>query len=449
MPKRKWSLEACREEAAKHKKRSYFAKAARGAYNKALREGWIDEICAHMEEIKNIRYSFEQVAEEAKKYRYRSEFKEKAYGYYQSARRQRWLDRVCSHMQTRTDGRLHCVYAIVNEREKKAYIGITRQNLYKRIRDHKSKGSKANSKHIIHLQDTKILQLTDYIYTGEQIVLFAEQKFIDAYRKNGWEILNSKKAVGGIGYSDAIWTYEQLLDEASKYQSRKEFSNGSGGAYVTALAHERREEIFALLTPVRQSWDFESVKTSALAFESRSAFKEAHPTAYRWALRNKCMKEVCGHMRSSKTAWDLEKVRAAALDCKTKTDFQTKFSGAVKWANANGIYEEVTSHMQVHKHVWTFEELAEIAKKYEYRSDFSAEQPNAYAAASNRKLLDQLCSHMQNGNKRARKWTYSRLKQLASEFGNRSEFKTQYPGAYTQARKTGVLDEICGHMAER
>lgn len=448
MAKRNWSLSACRVEAAKYKKRSHFTRAASGAYSKALKEGWIDDICAHMEKVRNVPYSFEQVASEAKKYSYRSEFKEKACGYYTRASRQKWLDQVCSHMRARTDGRLHCVYAIVNERENKAYIGITRQNLYKRIRDHKSLRSKANSKLIIHLQDTKIQQLTDYIYTGEQVVRFAEQKFIDIYRHNGWEILNSQKAVGSLGYSKTIWTYEKLLEEASKYESRKEFSEGSGGAYVTALAHERRAEIFAALTPVRQSWDLESVKEAALAYTSRSAFKEAHPTAYLWARRNKRLDDVCGHMESNKTAWNMGLVREAALACTNRTEFQKRFSGAVKWANANGVYDEVTSHMQDLKHAWTYEELIEVAKNYEYRADFSANEPNAYAAASNRKVLDEICSHMLNGNKKVKKWTGERLEEMASEFNTRSEFKKRYPGAYTQARKTGILDEICGHMEQ-
>ena len=446
MPKLSWSFSACKTEAAKYMKRSHFSRAAGGAYSKALKEGWINEICAHMDEVRNVPYSFEQVAYEAKKYSYRSQFKEEASGYYQRARRQKWLDQVCSHMQVRTDGRLHCVYAIVNERENKAYIGITRQNLYKRIRDHKSRRSKANSKLIIHLHDTKILQLTDFIYSGEEIVRFAEKKFIDIYRNNDWEILNSEKAVGSLGYSETIWTYEKLLEEASKYQSRKEFSEGSSGAYVTALTHDRRSDIFAVLTPVRRSWCLESVKEAALQYSSRSEFKEAHPTAYLWARRNNCVDDVCEHMDSKLTSWSLGLVRKAALDCQTKTEFQKRFSGAVKWANANGVYDKVTSHLQNLKHSWTCEELVEVAEKYEYRADFSASEPNAYAAASNRKILDEICSHMLDGLKKPKKWTYERLKEIALEFCTRSEFKKQYPGAYTQARKTEVLDDICEHM---
>jgi hypothetical protein len=449
MPKQKWNLETCKAEALKYKQRSHFAKSAGGAYNKALKEGWLDQVCAHMEKVRNIEYSFEQIAAEAAKYCYRSEFKEKASGHYASARRRKWLDLVCSHMQVRSDSRLHCVYAIVNKRENKAYIGITRQNLYKRISNHKSKRNNTNSKLISHLQDTETLQLTDYIYTSEQVVRFAEQKFIDLYRNNGWDVLNSEKAVGTVGYSEALWTEEKLIEEASKYQSRIEFSKGSNSAYVIALTHERREEIFAALTPLRQSWDFESVKDKALRYMTRSAFKEAHPTAYLWARRNKCLDDVCEHMEFSQTSWSIGLVRKAALSCETRTEFQKRFSGAVKWAIANDVYDEFTSHMRQLIHTWTFEELAEIAKKYEYRSDFSTEHPNAYAAARNLKILDLVCSHMENGHKKAKKWTYERLQQLASRFNSRSEFKMQYPGAYTQARKTGVLDEVCAHMRRK
>lgn len=46
---RKWTLEACMTEARKYKRRSDWYKGSQSSYAKALKMGWLEECCTHME----------------------------------------------------------------------------------------------------------------------------------------------------------------------------------------------------------------------------------------------------------------------------------------------------------------------------------------------------------------------------------------------------------------
>lgn len=71
------------------------------AYHGAFRNGWVDEICSHMDnriKVKPGYWTHENCKHEALKYKKRIEFKTNAKGAYESALKNNWLDEVCSHM---------------------------------------------------------------------------------------------------------------------------------------------------------------------------------------------------------------------------------------------------------------------------------------------------------------------------------------------------------------
>ena len=47
-----WSTENCREEASEFSSRTEFRMLSDGAYRGALCNGWLDQICGHMELLK-------------------------------------------------------------------------------------------------------------------------------------------------------------------------------------------------------------------------------------------------------------------------------------------------------------------------------------------------------------------------------------------------------------
>lgn len=97
-PRGHWTFERCREEAAKHTSRTAFRYACQTAYRAALRKGWLDDICGHMQH-KNSRWTLELCRDEAAKYRMRKQFHKNSRSAYDAASRNGWLDDVCAHMQ--------------------------------------------------------------------------------------------------------------------------------------------------------------------------------------------------------------------------------------------------------------------------------------------------------------------------------------------------------------
>ena len=91
----KWDKEACYNEAKKYKSRGEFQRGSRGAYVKALEKGWIDDYTwLYSRQTKPAGYwdSYEHCFEEAKRYKDRRRFQKGCKGAYKKALKNGWLD---------------------------------------------------------------------------------------------------------------------------------------------------------------------------------------------------------------------------------------------------------------------------------------------------------------------------------------------------------------------
>ena len=98
-----WTKERCAEEALKYKTRIEFQRGNSGAYRKACKNGWMDDICNHMVSgVKSVRYwTKEKCIEKALKYKTKEKFKVGDNLAYQATYRYGWVDEVCKHMISR------------------------------------------------------------------------------------------------------------------------------------------------------------------------------------------------------------------------------------------------------------------------------------------------------------------------------------------------------------
>jgi hypothetical protein len=78
--------------------RAEFQKRFPSASNAAWREGWMDEVCAHMGAPRRLSWTLEEVKQCAQKCASRKEFRERFNGACQWAAKQGKLDEICSHM---------------------------------------------------------------------------------------------------------------------------------------------------------------------------------------------------------------------------------------------------------------------------------------------------------------------------------------------------------------
>ena len=93
---RKWYYDSVKEEASKYKSRNEFAKGKRGAYNVALKNGWLDDF-DWLVKPKKVKWYYDSVKEEASKYKSRGEFQKRCGYAYEVARINGWLDEWFVH----------------------------------------------------------------------------------------------------------------------------------------------------------------------------------------------------------------------------------------------------------------------------------------------------------------------------------------------------------------
>ena len=100
MARKYWNKQLCAEEALKYKTKTDFNRGSVGAYTHALKHGFLDHICSHMEVKWQRKWSNKDVChKEALKYQTRSEFQDKSNGAYTYAMRHDFLDEICNHME--------------------------------------------------------------------------------------------------------------------------------------------------------------------------------------------------------------------------------------------------------------------------------------------------------------------------------------------------------------
>lgn len=150
--------------------------------------------------------------------------------------------------------------------------------------------------------------------------------------------------------------------------------------------------------------------------------------------------------------WNLQNLQYLAMSIDSKRDFDRKFSGAVRSAKRLDVYDEICFHMVRPGIKWTNKKVFEEALKYRTRSEFAKNSNSAYNVAKKLKILDYVCSHMPNkvvltGIHHPKfMWTLEKLQEESLKYDTRMAFQKYSQGAYSVARKSGVLNIITTHM---
>jgi predicted GIY-YIG superfamily endonuclease len=95
---------------------------------------------------------------------------------------------------------------------------------------------------------------------------------------------------------------------------------------------------------------------------------------------------------------------------------------------------------------WTEERIFEVAKRHVYLSDFKRTHPRAYSAAQKRGLLPKLRTFL-SGRWRQSEWTLDRCRRAARKYDSRKSFRKGSPAAYRASHRYGWLEAVCSHMS--
>lgn len=454
-----WTKERCKEEAMKYTSIEDFKRGSGTAYSKTHRNGWDQEICAHLKsKIFPAGYwTKEKCKEEALKYSTRSEFKRKSPAAYSKSRDKGWTDEICIHMVVIGNRMKRLIY-LASFPDGAVYIGLT-MNFETRILNHLSSNSRSNSsvrKYSELCGTTPVFsKLTDYI--DVDVSKSMEKQFVEDYKSKGFKVLNKVKA-GGIGGDTIKWTKERCQEEASKYNSKVDFLRNSNVAYSSAHRRGWLNEICIHMSSFYKPvgfWTLEKCIDEAKKYKTRSEFKK-NSAAYRAAQKKNWLDDVCSHMTSVKKSdgyWTKERCHEEALMYQVRTNF-AKGSTAYKAAQKNGWIDDICSHMtsiQKPNGYWTLERCQAEALKYRTKTDF-ANGSKAYQRAHRNGWLDQICSHMIKGKRQVTSdkkpsgyWTKEKCQEEALKYSTRSNFKRDST-SYKAAQRNGWLDDICSHM---
>ena len=238
-PRGYWTKEHCQEEALKYNTRGEFYNNSKNAYNTAIRNKWIDDICSHMKFIKfnKNHWTKERCIEEALKYNDRTLFNKEAGGAYCAAHINGWLNDICLHMKIKGNKYKRCIYAYEFS-DNFVYIGLT-YNIHERNLQHLKRGPVYD--HIQINNNYKLKQLTEYIPIED--AKEKEINYIKKYKEFNYKLLNSANG-GELGGGIKKWSFEKCINDAKNYKSKIEYRKSK--SYRSATRNKWLNEIYEI-----------------------------------------------------------------------------------------------------------------------------------------------------------------------------------------------------------
>lgn len=324
-----WTESRLRKEALKYPTRNRFKLGSSGAFDAARRKGLLGVVCAHMICPQNPRDTWTKsvVALEASKFATRSDFKSGSSGAYKKALKQGWLDDVCKHMHAKGNVMRRAVYVIkTTDGSRQAYVGLS-YDPESRYMEHLGSRGKPYVKELLQKPHSFVF---GKLLSADRAARL-EAATIVKLRKEDWIVVN-RSAGGTLGGDRLRWTFEACLEEASYYDSRKAFQIGSGGAYDRAHKQGRLDLVCVCMEPRReQNWTLNKVQLLAQSCKTLAEFRSLHNSAYSWASKQKILEQCFANLQRThkpKGYWTLVTCLAEANLCKTFEEFKQTKSAA-------------------------------------------------------------------------------------------------------------------------
>ena len=331
-----WTVEALTEEALKYKTRGDFRTNSRSAYSMAQRKGLLDSVCKHMPKTSNkyVRYTKESVRLEALKYDARGKFYEGSKGYYQKALRDGILDEICTHMTKGIKPKRHWTVDKLREEALKsktrteffrnntyAYMKSARDGILDEICTHMPKRAEqksrkkevAKTKRAYTKWTVESLQTEANKYETRNAFKLGNKHAYDRAHRRGLldtvcEHMKPKYSVINRKPSNK-YPKEEIIKEALKYQTRTEFSKGSRNHYYKAFTTGVLDEVCKHM-PERAKYNTKKQTNKKIELNFKQLVRllcYTNTTIYRM-IRENIIPEDCYRWKKGKHVFDKQKV---------------------------------------------------------------------------------------------------------------------------------------------
>lgn len=281
-------------------------------------------------------YSKEVCQIAALQYKSRAEFGRKSKGEYFAAMRNGWLDEICAHMEVQGNLYSRCIYAYEFPNvcgERFVYVGLT-QNMHQRHLAHRRAGSifKFCQKNNIEIPIPKVLTG----FSNKEEAAKKEGDYLSKYIAEGWKPINKVKT-GGLGgnYGYKGYTFEQCREAGGKFQKRSEWKKNDYPTYYAASLNKWIDDILPLNehfgNAKQKYWTKERLRDIANQFKTITELREHYPSAYVRILKEHCLEEVAPHLFKPPKALNLDIIIQEIEKYETLTDFRKACPSMVNW----------------------------------------------------------------------------------------------------------------------
>jgi hypothetical protein len=314
-PKGYWNIkENVMAEAIKYETRGEWKINSSGSYNSAWDNKWIDECSAHMIELKKPSGHWdikENVLAEAIKYETRNEWNKNSSASYQYAWKNGWIDECSGHM--------------VEIKKPSGHWNI-KENVMADAKKYKTK-------------------------KGWQINSSGSYK---SACKNGW-IDECSAHMIGLNKPKGYWNIkENVMAEAKKYNTKKEWKKNSRGSYNSSKKNGWIDECSAHMIEARKPRGYWNIKENVMAdakkYNTKKEWDKNSSASYRNASKNGWIDEFSAHMVEIKKPsgyWNIkENVMAEAIKYETRGEWSKNSMSSYRNARKNGWDDECAKHMK-------------------------------------------------------------------------------------------------------
>jgi len=389
----KWTKEKCQEEALKYKNKFEYQKKSGSSYNSAYKNGWLNDICSHMNRPKsyNFKWTKEKCRDEALKYNRRIDFFNENPGVYNKCQKNNWLDDFCSHM------------------------------ISKKLRNYWTKEKCIN-------ESLKYKTRTEFNNNSPRAYQLCLQ--------NNWLILCSHLNLKIKSYSK-----EYCIEESKKYKTLKDLIKNNFYLYLKILHNDWMKESYDHIVICGNLYN-----RCIYSYEFVDNYVYVGLT-YNLNIRHlQHMKKgpVFKHIKETNLEPKLVQL-TDYIDVKNAKIKEGEYVKKYKYDGWFVLNSSKTGGIGCSKLIkWTKEKCLDESKKYQTKTEYFKNSPSYYTVKKNG-WLDELCSHMKEGRKPNNYWNYEKCLEEAKKQKTKSNFRKSFT-AYKNSIKNNWLLDIYSNM---
>jgi len=283
-----------------------------------------------------VEWDDESVAKKALEYEYRTDFAKNAPGAYNYAIHNGILDEVCKHMKIKGNFQLRKVY-VYEFPEKHCYVGLT-CDIKRRASEHRKIEKSAVHQYLEKTGVSYVLkELSDWLDKDKAGELEEQTRL--RYKEEGWTVLNKIKGGGLGGYVKFIsFTMEEMQQTIAGCKSKIEFHDKHYSMYRFARKNGMWEELSKDLPEKYQpivKWTDEAIDEAVKGYSKPSEL----PNNVRLVLEKRHLMDKYFPNRR-KPRWSIENLEKAVAECPKPTDLLAKYPGAYRKLYRNGLLDK-------------------------------------------------------------------------------------------------------------